>query len=88
MEPPSSHAEVAPSSPASGIAGDQGDQEVKDMIHKFAKFVAKNGPEFESMTKQKQADNPRFAFLYGGPLFAYYQSKLDSEREQINKEQF
>lgn len=29
-------------------------------------FVAKNGPRFENMAREKQADNPKFAFLFGG----------------------
>lgn len=29
-------------------------------------FVAKNGPQFEDMARQKQADDPKFGFLFGG----------------------
>ncbi|KAH7936196.1 hypothetical protein HPB52_019916 [Rhipicephalus sanguineus] len=36
------------------------DQELRNIIDKLAQFVARNGPEFEQMTKQKQKDNPKF----------------------------
>lgn len=39
---------------------------------KLAQFVARNGPEFEEMTKQKQMNNPKFEFLFGGPFHQYY----------------
>lgn len=51
------------------------DHELKNIIDKLASFVARNGPEFEQMTKQKQKDNPKFSFLFGGDLFNYYKFK-------------
>ena len=42
--------------------------------------MARNGPEFEQMTKQKQKGNPRFSFLYGGENFNYYQFKVNTEK--------
>ena len=41
------------------------DQELRNIIDKLAQFVARNGPEFEQMTKNKQKDNPKFSFLFG-----------------------
>lgn len=35
------------------------------------------------MTKQKQKENPQFAFLYGGPHYNYYQYRVTTE--QISK---
>jgi len=32
------------------------------------------------MTKQKQKDNLKFSFLYGGEYYNYYQYKVNSER--------
>jgi len=29
-------------------------------------FVVKNGPQFEDMARQKQANDPKFGFLFGG----------------------
>lgn len=52
------------------------DVELKNIIDKLAQFVARNGPEFEQMTKNKQKDNPKFSFLFGGELFNYYQYKV------------
>ncbi|KAL3868996.1 hypothetical protein ACJMK2_041734, partial [Sinanodonta woodiana] len=57
------------------------DPELKNIIDKLANFVARNGPEFENMTKQKQKDNPKFSFLYGGEYFNYYQYKVTTEQQ-------
>lgn len=56
------------------------DPDLKNIIDKLANFVARNGPEFENMTKQKQKDNPRFSFLFGGEHFNYYQYKMTTEQ--------
>ena len=53
---------------------------MKNIIDKLANFVARNGPEFESMTKQKQKDNLKFSFLYGGDYYNYYQHQVNTER--------
>lgn len=42
--------------------------------------MARNGPEFEQMTKNKQKDNPKFGFLFGGEHFNYYQYKVTTEQ--------
>ena len=52
------------------------DPEAKNIIDKLAQFVARNGPEFEKMTKTKQEGNPKFAFLFGGENYAYYDFKV------------
>lgn len=36
----------------------------------------KNGPEFEAMIREKQKDNPDYAFLFGGEGHGYYHYKL------------
>ena len=36
------------------------DVEIRNIIDKLASFVARNGPEFEAMTKKKQENNPKF----------------------------
>lgn len=56
------------------------DLEMKKIIDKLAQFVARNGPEFEQMTKQKQKDNPQFAFLFGGQHYNYYQYRVTTEQ--------
>lgn len=43
--------------------------------------MARNGTEFENVTKAKQQDNPKFAFLFGGEFHAYYQFRVNLERE-------
>lgn len=42
--------------------------------------MARNGPEFEQMTKNKQRDNPKFGFLFGGEFFNYYQFRVTTEQ--------
>jgi len=56
------------------------DLELKNIIDKLANFVARNGPEFEQMTKQKQKDNPKFSFLFAGEHFNYYQYRVNTEQ--------
>lgn len=54
--------------------------ELRNIIDKLAQFVARNGPEFEQMTKNKQKSNPKFGFLFGGEHFNYYQYKVTTEQ--------
>ena len=56
------------------------DQDLRNIIDKLAQFVARNGPEFEHMTKTKQRDNPKFSFLYGGEHYHYYTYKVNAEQ--------
>jgi len=60
------------------------DLEQKNIIDKLAAFVSRNGPEFENITKEKQKENPKFSFLFGGAYFNYYQYRLNAERELSN----
>uniref|UniRef100_A0A665SYZ8 Calcium homeostasis endoplasmic reticulum protein n=1 Tax=Echeneis naucrates TaxID=173247 RepID=A0A665SYZ8_ECHNA len=55
---------------------------LRNVIDKLAQFVARNGPEFEKMTMEKQKDNPKFSFLFGGEYFSYYKCKLAMEQQQ------
>ena len=71
--PPGGYSQFAPPRPPE-------DQEVANIIDKLAVFVARNGPEFEQMTKNKQRDNAKFSFLFGGEHNAYYHSKVAQER--------
>lgn len=45
------------------------DIEEKNVIDKLVDFVARNGPDFEMHLKEKQKDNPKFTFLFGGENF-------------------
>ncbi len=58
------------------------DQELRNVIDKLAQFVARNGPEFEKMTMEKQKDNAKFSFLFGGEYFGYYKYKLAIEQQR------
>lgn len=62
--------------------------ELRNIIDKLAQFVARNGPQFEQMTKEKQAGNPRFNFLFGGEFYSYYQYKVASEQAMLKGQEF
>lgn len=34
------------------------------------------------MTMEKQKDNPKFSFLFGGEFYSYYKCKLALEQQQ------
>lgn len=53
---------------------------MRNIIDKLAQFVARNGPDFEQMTKNKQKGNSKFQFLFGGEYFNYYQYKVTTEQ--------
>ena len=59
------------------------DPEIKNIIDKLATFVARNGPEFEQMTKNKQENNPKFSFLFGGQYYDYYGYKVSIEQQLL-----
>lgn len=61
------------------------DYELRTIIDKLAVFVARNGPEFEQMTKTKQKDNPKFEFLFGGRHFDYYLYKVTTEQSILKQ---
>ncbi|XP_049851158.1 uncharacterized protein LOC126325495 [Schistocerca gregaria] len=56
--------------------------DVKDVIDKLVDSIVKKGPELEAMVREKQANNPRFAFLKDGPGSKYYHWKLDQARRK------
>uniref|UniRef100_A0A1B0B7T4 SURP motif domain-containing protein n=1 Tax=Glossina palpalis gambiensis TaxID=67801 RepID=A0A1B0B7T4_9MUSC len=63
------------------------DVSLRNIIDKLAEFVARNGPEFEMITKQKQQNNPKFEFLYGGEHAAYYQCRVMAEQNFLKQQQ-
>ena len=48
------------------------DAEYATTIKQLAAYVHKNGASFETMMREKQAQNPKFTFLFGGAGFEYY----------------
>ncbi|VDN97316.1 unnamed protein product [Rodentolepis nana] len=56
----------------------------RDVIDKLAQFVARNGPEFERMTMEKQHGNPDFEFLSGGEFSDYYKHKVEEFRMTVS----
>nr|XP_017092387.1 calcium homeostasis endoplasmic reticulum protein isoform X1 [Drosophila bipectinata] len=63
-----------------------GDASLRNIIDKLAEFVARNGPEFEAITKQKQQNNPKFEFLYGGEFASYYQFRVAAEQALLKQQ--
>uniref|UniRef100_A0A0K8URH6 Calcium homeostasis endoplasmic reticulum protein n=1 Tax=Bactrocera latifrons TaxID=174628 RepID=A0A0K8URH6_BACLA len=62
------------------------DSSLRNIIDKLAEFVARNGPEFEMITKQKQHGNPKFDFLYGGEYAGYYQYRVVAEQAFLKQQ--
>ena len=56
------------------------DPDIRNIVDKLATFVARNGPEFERMTMEKQRNNPKFQFLFGGDHHPYYRWKVMAEQ--------
>lgn len=52
------------------------DVDLQKRIDKLVEYAAKNGPQFEALMKEKQKDNPAYAFLFGTEGHAYYRYKL------------
>ncbi|KAF7146165.1 hypothetical protein RHSIM_Rhsim04G0157200 [Rhododendron simsii] len=52
------------------------DPEIQKCIDKLVEYIAKNGPEFEALIREKQQDNPAYIFLFGGEGHNYYRYKL------------
>jgi hypothetical protein len=63
------------------------DPDVRNIIDKLAVFVARNGVEFEQMTMEKQRDNPKFHFLFGGESHAYYRWRVSQEQASLYGQQ-
>jgi len=50
------------------------------VVDKVAAAVARNGPAFEALLREKQHGNPKYAFLYGGAYADRYALALQRER--------
>uniref|UniRef100_A0A0E0LES6 CID domain-containing protein n=1 Tax=Oryza punctata TaxID=4537 RepID=A0A0E0LES6_ORYPU len=78
--PPPPHPYMHPppfdSAPAPAAAPPPSDPELQKRIDKVVEYIAKNGPEFEVVIRDKQHDNPDYAFIFGGEGHAYYRYKL------------
>lgn len=60
------------------------DIHIANIIDKLVEFVARNGPEFEKMTKIKQETNSDFSFLQNGSEnHQYYQYRLMEARRNL-----
>ncbi|KAJ8899180.1 hypothetical protein K2173_012356 [Erythroxylum novogranatense] len=72
-------ADVAPSSPS--------DLTVKKVADKLASFVAKNGRQFEDVTRQKNPGDTPFKFLFDKNCsdYKYYEHRLAQEEKSISE---
>lgn len=60
------------------------DTQLANIIDKLADFVARNGKEFEQMTKIKQQNNSNFSFLdSNSEHYSYYQFRLAIARRDL-----
>lgn len=63
------------------------DINLMNIIDKLAQFVARNGTEFEQMTRIKQEKNCKFSFLQpNDEFYDYYQYKLMESRRNLMSE--
>ncbi|VDK47871.1 unnamed protein product [Anisakis simplex] len=60
------------------------DEEERSVIDRLAEFVAKNGPQMEERTREKEYGNPRFGFLFGGQHSDYYRFRVMQEMRALN----
>ncbi|XP_041999779.1 SURP and G-patch domain-containing protein 1-like protein [Salvia splendens] len=71
--------DVVPPSPS--------DSTVRKVADKLASFVAKNGRQFEHVTKQKNPGDTPFKFLFDEscPDYKYYEYRLSEEEEALSQ---
>uniref|UniRef100_A0A7N1A4T7 SURP motif domain-containing protein n=1 Tax=Kalanchoe fedtschenkoi TaxID=63787 RepID=A0A7N1A4T7_KALFE len=78
-EQPSKSADVAPTAPS--------DPTVKKVADKLASFVAKNGRQFEHVTRQKNPGDTPFKFLFDESCadYKYYEYRLIEEEKVLSQ---
>jgi hypothetical protein len=60
--------------------------EEKGIIEKMADYVARNGPKFEDLLKEKQKENPKFGFLYeGSKYYDYYKFRIYAVKNNLGE---
>ncbi|XP_019707992.2 SURP and G-patch domain-containing protein 1-like protein [Elaeis guineensis] len=76
-EPSSHQGDVAPSTPS--------DPAVRKVADKLASFVAKNGRQFEHITRQRNPGDTPFRFLFDSscPDYKYYEFRLLEEEKAL-----
>uniref|UniRef100_A0A0D9WTB9 CID domain-containing protein n=1 Tax=Leersia perrieri TaxID=77586 RepID=A0A0D9WTB9_9ORYZ len=76
MHAPPPPFDSAAAAPPPVAAPPPSDPELQKRIDKVVEYIAKNGPEFEVVIRDKQHENPDYAFIFGGEGHAYYRYKL------------
>ncbi|CAM8917151.1 unnamed protein product [Rhodiola kirilowii] len=79
LQQPSKLADVAPFAPS--------DPTVKKVADKLASFVAKNGRQFEHVTRQKNPGDTPFKFLFDESCadYKYYEYRLNEEERVLSR---
>ncbi|KAL3537364.1 hypothetical protein ACH5RR_000730 [Cinchona calisaya] len=79
FQQPSRQVDVAPPSPS--------DPTVKKVADKLASFVAKNGRQFENITRQKNPGDTPFKFLFDQNCseYKYYEYRLNEEEKALSE---
>ena len=55
-------------------------------VEKLAEFVQRNGSQFQELMRQKQRDNPEYAFLFGGDGATFYRWILYCKLNNLSPE--
>jgi len=80
-------ASATPTPPAPTLGGPPppppADAARRRFVDVTAHFVAKNGPSFETLARERQRGDAKFAFLFGGAGSAYYAWRLARSKEEI-----
>eukprot|EP00897_Mesotaenium_endlicherianum_P005575 jgi/Mesen1/5045/ME000025S04442 len=90
--PPAEQAAAAPSSSSAAAAAapatpppectPPADAALRSATEGLAAFVARAGQQFEDLAREKNASNPVFSFLSGGPGCEYYKRRLWELRQK------
>eukprot|EP00793_Prasinoderma_coloniale_P003809 PRCOL_00003186-RA len=69
-----------------GLQAPRPSEAIASAADKLARFVARNGPAFEAMARQRQGSAPEFAFLFGGEGAQYYRERVAAEAAALRGE--
>ena len=76
VSPPAGSAATGVTPPGAQPAPPPADTAVRRSIDTLAPYVARNGPSFEALARERHANDPAFAFLRGGEGAAFYQQQV------------
>lgn len=74
---------AAPGTPPPGFALPPANGDLVKIIDKMVGFIVRNGPLFEESVRSREANNPKFRFLFGGEGADYYTWKVYAARHGL-----